>query len=244
MLKEQLINEARIQAVQERFEEWPGPAKSTFPFKWWLGVFSRKRNSFREIAESVSCTKENVRQLYRNYFAPLFPGFPNGRSRRRFSNLEQWTVKARDFSNAPEKLRKIAKIARSWGFTVEKNPTFSGGRPVSFSSCSLLINRKRCSISRITHIWIMPLGKRLYSHTHISVNTLRKYDFLIVLQEVKDYPRRVFVIPVSILLRRWGKREKRTTLCIPLKRYPVYHNCPPKLDFWQYLDAWYLLGNR
>lgn len=252
MLKERLISEARIQAARERFKKWPGPVKSKFTFNQWLELFGEFSNTFQNIAQivktapgkKVSCTKEAIQQLYVKYFAPLFRDCPNGRSRRRFYYLEQQAVRAEDFSGAPEMLREVAKIASVKECVVERIPvSFRGVLIQSFSTRSLLINGKRCDICRARHIWMMPRGKRRYSRVNFCVNRLRKHKFLIVLQEVENYPQRVFVIPISILLRRWRKRKKRQTLYIPLKKYPVYHNRFRKLDVWQYLNGWHLLRN-
>lgn len=251
MAKRRLIDKMRIQMARQKFMRRSGPLKSRFSFEEWLNLFSQLSNSFAGIAlmartvpgkegKEVVCTGEAVRRLYLRYFASLFPCFPSGRSRRKLYNLNQRALRARDFSEAPELLKEVAEIAKGRGFVVERVLTSNR----SFASQSLVINGKRCDVHKTRNVWAASGGKRKYAHLNVYFSRLRKRRFLILIQEVENYPRRVFVIPTSLLLQGWKKGVKSRSLYIPLERYPVYRNHFPKVDVWQYLDAWHLLKKR
>jgi hypothetical protein len=233
-----------------RFMKHPGRVKSKFSFWEWFNLFNQFSNTFHDIALKVranpsgktDCTVETIRRLYVKYFAHLLPCSPSGRFRRKLYNLNKRLFKARDFSKAPALLKKVAKMAMKRGFAVEKNPISSRAR--GFSSRLILINGKKCGIHRVSGLWRSPRGKREYSSVKVSSSRLQECDFLIILRETKKYSLKVFVIPVSVLLQLPERRKRFFYLYIPLKKYPVYLNHRPKLDVWNYLNAWHLLSDH
>jgi hypothetical protein len=97
------------------------------------------------------------------------------------------------------------------------------------SSRRLLIQGYRCYVS-ISRSACQPSGARKYAH-HMVVKL--KTDFEILVSDVPDYKRRIFVLP-------WAEL-KSTDIYVPLEKLPVYKNRRPQIDWWAYENAWHLL---
>lgn len=232
-----------IQRARERFnrtrQERGFQCKLKIDFDELYELFGNDCNTFSGIAQKFGCTRENIRQLYRKYFAHLFRD-KTGRKRRRTATLKRSRMQSKDFSKAPEILKDLAETALAKGLNVERIKRQSSyGR---FSTTDLLINGKRCNIHSLSRARKgSPGAKQSYSCFSPSYGKLKEVDFVIVVQKVFPYPQRVFILPKALLEKFMDKPRKY--IYVPLQKLPIYYNIRPNIDFWDYLGAWHLLKN-
>lgn len=232
-----------IQRARERFnrtrQERGFRCKLKIDFDELYELFRNDCNTFSGIAQKFGCTPENIRQLYRKYFAHLSRD-KTGRKRQRTAILKRSRMQSKDFSKAPEILKDLAETALAKGLNVERirwQSSYGG-----FSTTILLINRKRCDIHHLSRARKGSLGaKRSYGCFSLSYGKLKEVDFVIIVQKVFPYPRRVFILPKALLKKFMDKPRK--CIYVPLQKLPIYRNIQPNIDFWDYLEAWHLLKN-
>lgn len=238
------LDDAKVNEARVRFEANAiYRNKDRMTFDEYLKLFASDCNSFKNISEDrleqQRISGEMVRLVYKRYFANLFPRRLNGRVRKGFCDLKTAKIKAKEL---PEDglLRDIAEEASKNGLTFEKERI---GRvtAVLFKGRTILLNGKRCCISCIVNKWRpSPRGHRFFAHAGFSVAKLSQHDFLIIKTAVVDYSERYFIIPTAEIFRYSGSSWRRY-LYLPLKKLPVYNNHRPKIDWWQYENAWHLL---
>lgn len=62
---------------------------------------------------------------------------------------------------------------------------------------------------------------------------------VVIVTKHRDFPTRVFVIPLSVLKAAYPQCESRPVLLgIPSKNEPVYQGRVPRINYWDYIDAW------
>ncbi len=242
---------AKIEEIRQRFEakrkSFHARVKNVLSFDELLELFNNTCVSFSEIAEKAGVSREDIRLLYRKYFSVLFPTRKTGRLRQKVCALKTNFLMAHDLSDTSEYLSFVAEIAKSKGFSVQKIPTSrSGYRDIYFSSVSLLINNKRCSIHLLTkHRRTNPKSKSEYFRLNLYRSVLKKFDFNVIILE-NENNRDTLIVPSSVFLSSWDKNNDiRRDFFIRKERF---RSSPqrkhPKINFWDYHEAWHLLAQE
>lgn len=81
------------------------------------------------------------------------------------------------------------------------------------------------------NVFVSPEGRK---YNRLNLGTSSGYDFRIVVVDPPGYQRRCFIVPAIMLL------EKKIYY-IPAERTPIYPTNPPKIDWWEYENAWHLI---
>lgn len=232
------LNDPAFQAARKDFYRPKPGLKPAVTFEQYLELFTDEANTFTAIAKALSLSKERVRQVYNNYFSSLFPDRPSGHAlyARKRRELAARSLRL----SAP--VAELADWLRQRNYHCEGVPLFyATGTIRAFQQGALLINKKYCQVRTVhctatTHAGNWPS----YTPVRVTIRSIRRYDFLIVIQKVKGYPKRSFIIPITDILKVYtGPGIK--TLYIPLKKLAPYHNRYQRMDFWQYENAWPLL---
>lgn len=216
--------------------------KAHVSFDRLVELFGNDCTSFADIAREFGITRERVRQIYQQYFTRVFPNRSGGRVRRKLCALKTNAVRKGDFSSGvPQLLTRIAEIVCSRGYVCNKIPKgIKGNYIAAFKTSSLSINGKICGVHCLMNEYRTPRRKSKYTLFLLRRTSVEKYDFLIILRQIETNEQ-WFVVPVPVLLGSWDTAKKKKTFYIRDKKIPVYHNRYPKIEFWDYLDAWHLL---
>ena len=136
-------------------------------------------------------------------------------------------------------LRHVIHAARALGHRVEiaaVKETWQGGSVIREL---LIVNGHPCTFQCSSNRFTNRRAKRSYTKTMVSYSTLRLGSAAIICTLVSDTLPHVFVIPSSVLLATYFAVPKRTAmLWLPVERLPPYKNMHPKIDYWQYENAW------
>jgi len=235
------LDDNAVMVAKMKFEKHRGGAykKINASFEEFLNLFSSDCNSFANIGKTFDVSREAIRLIYQKYFTHLFPNRSNGRFRQRICTLKRRKLKAKTLPT-DGLLREIANLALKNNFTVERILRKIDGGGYKFATKWVKINRKKCKIAHIKHIFKLSTNvNRSYSRVQPTISVLKGFDFLIVAQDVAGYPKRYFIIPTLEILRGYENKNSRY-LYIPIEKT---QGKKPKIDFWKYEDAWSLLGD-
>ena len=201
------------------------------------------------IARKVGISSERVRQLYGKYFQKLLGG-KSISNRRRSQIIAQQKTRTRRSAEeflGSAGMRTILKKARSAGWKVKIIPCARSG---IFSGAVLTrvvkINGRRCSLHHLTKAFkTSPKARRDYARTTISERTIGSVDTLVVRSTIEGFPEHTFIIPAAHVRRLLVSTEKKeVSLYFPIEHLPVYKNSRPRLDMWEYEDAWHFLSGK
>lgn len=220
------LNDSKVQAAKARFEEIPN-LLCILGFEQLLFLFNEENNSIASIARLAEVTRQAMDNLYNTYFAKSFG--KTGKERREYSRLK--LRKAVSESKPREiALRRIWKAALSLGYKPER--VCRPSRPTLFRSDVLIIDGALCKIHIAKTAKIMRQGALTpYSRVNVSCSSLINYEFDLVLQTVRSYPKRIFQIPAQ-KIRSLHQNKARVTLYIAAKKTQIPKK--PGIDFWQY----------
>jgi hypothetical protein len=185
--------------------------------------------SFVEVGREFGLTRERIRQIYKTRLAQYLPR-KSGHERTRACTLARVHVKP-----WPKQTLMAWRLARQAGLHVSHmNYVRSNGVVDTFRRI-LLVNGKRCKIHFLTNE--IKCGYRCYARIRAFSPSLKKDEFQIFIVQVKGFDRRVFVAPSKTILAAGYSDD----LYLSLERKPVYKNHRPRIDWWQYENAWNLL---
>lgn len=235
------INNPKVKASYEKWQSSTrGLRKCMLDYWQLLELFARNCNTFCDIAIVAGITKQAVQQIYNRYFADIFLG-KRGRTRRKVCTLKKHVLQ-RDVEK-DKRLQKIAAdhtIGKLITILKTKNLNFEVNKKGerNYHIKKLLINGKHClirhsAIANFTTRRCLRMYSK-FSRLRLNDKTPEQFQLLILHCEVLGYPERWFIIPVDVI-------EGLEILYLPLKDLPIYRNNHSKINYWQYLDAWYLL---
>ena len=245
------LDDEKVAKARERFvANAQNRSKDRTTFEEYLELFANDCNTFVQIARGRGGNGENlhcltIRDRYHRYFEELFPSRRGCHKRRKLC-----AIKKRKLCETKKKemnARGRAGISRSElmneliSCAEQNNLNWSvvdTGRP---SNKTILINEKKCRILFVSRAWRTPSHSgRLLTHLQISSQILNQTDFIIVYQKISDI-KRFFVMSAHILQVYSGAIK---SFYLPIEKLPAYRSHPPKVDWWQYENAWHLLKNR
>lgn len=243
------VTEARV-----RFERnTPYRHKDRTTFDEYLELFASDCNNFTIIGKEKPrrwrLSREMVRLIYNKYFSDLFPHRSSGRSRNRFCLLKKVAIRARELPTEECLVKEVCEVATRQGLDFKREPKLGikvTSQELYFRIDSVRINNKLCQLHKVTKVFkSSPRAKRFYAHVHISVNSARTAEFIIVQTKIENYPIRFWIIPAAEFLKIFNDKitsgVKYIWLYLPVEKLPVYRNMKPKTDWWKYENAWYLL---
>jgi AraC-like DNA-binding protein len=200
------------------------------------------------IAELTGLSRERIRQIYDRQFRELFGG-KSGRERFSAYTLKRRLAQADQ--KAKERERKVAELnpvidqARAAGCTVNFVLRKKGRKTTRDIEPRLLdINGRRCLIyPSISRSAIQGEGgKRRYVSVRVSHGTVLGVEAVVLRTTVRKHPEHTFVIPSKALLRAYFNPPKDSAaLYIAAEPLSPYNNHFPRVDYWNYEDAWHLL---
>jgi hypothetical protein len=244
------LNHPRVQAAKAKWDAATKIAgsrrKHSLTFEDLFEYFKADCVRHARIAELAGVTREAIRQIYNKYFRELFD--KSGKERVHACTLETRFVQIKRSENELFQQNPLFKVivdkARAAGCVVEALPVcFRSGLAGKVSSENLLINGHLCSLHCLTGRAGNKRLIRCYTHTNISYSTMMEAKALILHTAVNGFQERTFVVPTANLRRvhRSAMKGASTHIVLPTERLPVYNNQHPKVDYWQYEDAWHLL---
>lgn len=241
------LDDAKVVEARARFEaNAQRRHKDETTFDEYLELFANDCTSFASIGENrpkrLRLSREMVRLVYRKYFVDLFTRRPGGRVRQKFCALKTIKIKSRELPTDGA-IKEVAEAAVKKGLTFEKEQIKGRSFPV-FRKRVLWLNYKRCLVRLATEKWSPRGTKRFYIPIWWSKNYLKSADFAVIVQKVLGYPERFFIAPTVDLLEIWGDKKTIGSFYIPLEKLPVYQNIRPRIDWWQYENAWHLLKDE
>lgn len=192
------------------------------------------KTSVCDIAHTLGISHQRVHQIYNKYVRNQYcKGLT-------ITELQGPTVRVRQKRVTPidPSLKVVAMYARRAGVKVEGVWQLNN----TYSKKYLLLNGVKCLVSvtrRLTKTSSMT--KRLYYTRSVSLKLLRETPFLVVLGAAKGYEPNCYVIPCDQVLEAYSAKGPYLQVYLPTKREPLYNNMKPRLDWWQYHNAWHLL---
>jgi len=103
---------------------------------------------------------------------------------------------------------------------------------------SLLINGYLCSVLRSTKAKRYPGSHREYIHFSLKRTVLQEVEAVIFYCAPPTLQNRIFVMPRKVLLPLFKGTTLRGSVYLPTERLPTYRNHRPRVDYWEYEDAW------
>lgn len=208
-----------------------------------LMLFSSDCQTFTLIAKKYQCSNENVRRIYKKYFAKFFSRRPNGHKRRAMCTLKKRTLRKREVvEREPEEhFAEIVSFAKQNGLEVKRVPLVDGNY-FNTARSSLRISNKICGIHVLAHLHIPNRSsKRIYTAFNIRRGGLEKIAFQIILQRIPEEESRIYIIPSSILLKEFGEKQSKIFYLPVGESLYKERNLYRKTDFKQFIGAWHLL---
>jgi hypothetical protein len=221
--------------------------RRSLTFARLLRYFANDKLRFSDIAEMSGLSSERVRQVYAQHFQALF-GNRSGRDRhnfyfRRRTDASMRAGEARLF--AQDELRLVIRHARAASCTVASVPTRNSKYGATPKVNSLNINGYLCSVLRSTRLKKGPDARRGYVPFKLARSVVQKVDALILYCATAEFPHRVFVVPRRDLLPLFkGTRARMRSVYVPAEKRPILRSHQPRIEFWQYENAWHHLKRR
>lgn len=238
--------EERIQVAKEKFDRRlrNKSTKIKHDFDWWFERFKNDCLPLSEIGKEAGFKPSAARQaaylVFGEFFSDILPNRPNGRARQKFCAIKTRRFKLKDFSKVPSHIKKIVELLQSAGHKAELVPTAIN--PNGFhrfcATSSKMINvdgKWRVSVHSCTK------SKIGYGKFTLTYDEVIKSDFVILYNNIVNYTEQIFILPVEVILGHWPKDVHFKWFYTPLMKKTVFRGPNPKIDFWQYLDAWHLI---
>jgi hypothetical protein len=234
-----VVAKARFEANRRKFNY---ATKADLEFDYLFEKFQEKTIS--RVSFETGLSKQAIYQIYKKYFRDLFgvSGWTNFRIVRRKERATRVAYRKGEQLER-ENIKEIVKSAQEAGLFISavvlENQT--GAR---VSTKLLLINNMVCYIHTMSACWkIFPEAKKVYARAGISCRTLRSASFQVYLVNARGFPQRIFVVPSDLLLKEYAStlKGKYPTVYLPVYNEQAYHGQQPRIDWWQYENAWHLL---
>jgi len=231
-----------VERARIRFEllKKHGNSKIALNFDELMKLYANDCNTFIQIAGPGEVSRERIRWLYQTIFADITPGRPDGTTRRKVCTRKRDIKRVDDAFKCHSRFTLIAKKAMKIGYKIK--PVFikekHGRDRTGFSKIKLSINGCLVKIARIKRQ--RRIGKRIYFPLFLHIgSTIKATEFVIGVVGEESRPK-IYIIPIKILLEL-SRGRSSFHIFIPTEKLPPYHNIRPRVDWWQYLDAWHLL---
>jgi hypothetical protein len=235
-----------VQAAKAKWDTY-APRKHKLTFEDLFEYFKVDCVRQNAVAVEAGLTRERIRQIYNKYFRELFDG-KSGRERMHACTLEKNIVKIKQAESTLFEtdvvIKAIVEKAREAGCKIEAVPQLTNKGFVKEARNSILVvNGHLCSVHNPTARIKHPDLKRVSTRTSLSRSVLSKVEASIFHTTVDGYPEHTFVVPTAILLTSGfsSTTKEIKTFILPMEKSPVPRGCAPRIDYWQYENAWHLL---
>jgi len=241
------LSSSRIHAAKAAWDRARSRRQHRLSFGTLFRYFNDDQVRFSEIAEASGLTIERIGQIYKRYFQRLFGG-RSGRERYRLRKRREIQSRAQQREAevfAQEHLRLVIEHARAALCKIESVSTRDRQHVAMIKMKSLIVNDHLCSVLRTTRIRKTAEGRHIYAQFSVARQILQRVDAVIFHCAPSRMRHRVFVVPQAVILRLFGMTGARfLSVYFPLRKSPVHHNQRPRVDLWQYEDAWRLLKSK
>ncbi len=247
MLEAQVLTlkDPAVKAAKREWNKWQRRRhrKLNLTFDALFELYREYHYRMSDIAEILGITCERACQIYNGCFRELFGG-ESGKDRKRMADLESRFAKVEQRTAelfAKEKRRALIGKARAAGCEVEAVRRFKKGMLCGVYPNLLLVNGRLCSI----HLWTITKKtcgrlRRSYIGVPISYYALMEVEAVLFYTAVPNLPEHVFIVPSALLREKvFGPLFRDTKIVyLPVEKLPVYNNVRPRIDYWEYEDAW------
>ena len=241
------VNTPNVRAAKALWDRARRRRKHALSFNQLFRWFKDDRVRFSEIAMASGLSIERIRQIYQRYFQHLF-GKRTGRDRY---HSYKWQLIHERFQHkqaevfAQDHFHSVIEHARAASCTIESVATSYGNHIPTVKIKSLMVNNHLCSVLQARRTKNDKGSRRFYAQFAVARSVLERVDAVIFHCAPPGMQRRIFVVPQDVILALFGTTSGRTvSLYFPLRKLPVYRNQRPRVDLWQYEDAWHLLKSK
>ncbi len=230
-----------VQKAKQEFEKSRYFRRCRLGFTELLLRFKENRKTFGELADETGISRQAISDIYDRWGQQFF-GDPEPRRKARRMEFRRVQINREVGIYALPNF--IAGQARARGFSIE--PVLMKGGSIGtrlLSTSRLMIGNKKCGLRMVEKAVEVGRGY-FYAKVAVTRTKLLEEHAQIFCIAVPGYQKRIFIIPSEVLLLKlFGKRKriKHKILSIPLQKRPIYRNHKPRIDVWQYENAWHLL---
>lgn len=195
--------------------------------------------SYLEIAQHYGVTRQRIEQIFNKYFAPFMD---RAMVRRRKRIAASQAANREAMVGRTYRLDLVRSLAEAMGleFRAIANEKF----PNRVYHNIAWVNDYKCGIQvSKTLSFPNPCGYRGYWRFAATRDTIERCDFMIFIAGATG-EERIYIVPSSVLLETYSKGQYFKHITIPNEEHEVYNNHGPKIDYWEYLNSWDLLGAK
>jgi hypothetical protein len=192
---------------------------------------------YLEIAQAYGVSRQRIQQIYKKYFQP-FMATPKQRMEARLaeSNLLKRAKHVREIP----KLEVLRTAVESLGLRME--PVATIRLPNRASHYFVDIEGHRCKVQTTAKSALMSRrGYRSYWRFNLTRYTLEQCEFNIFIAGTEGLEN-FFIVPSKLILETLLPKGPYKTAYIATQNLEPYNNQLPKLNFWNYHEAWGQLG--
>ena len=235
------LTNSHVVAVKERYEARAG-RKIGLPFDLLFERLKSDDCRLSDIAKDAGVSRQAIHFIYNRYFRDLF-GDRTGRERQKVSAEKKNTernsnkYKRRQIFNIIREKFLFAKVS-TIGDELKMEITLNVGLDGLWGF--ICLNSFRCLFHTSNKVFWSNAHAKYYSYS-IQLHRLEQTEFVIFHGQDKEYSERIFIVPTHILKNRFTEGDSRKFFYLPVEKVVPYNNMFPKIDFWQYENAWYLL---
>jgi hypothetical protein len=226
-----------ISSPEEAKEQYDSLPKSRVPFSYdELKDLFDKGLTQKAIAKLAGVSRERIRQLHAAYFAPFDL---SGRERYKIITKERQKQKATAHAEAIDKLWALKMAGLEKGLNVE--PIITDYSPVRCYNNLARVNGHLCGVhyaKSTSH----PSIHRSYFNVNISRSLIENTEFTIIF--TGEDARPAFILPSKIISDLQWRGRPHKTIYLPEKKLLPYNNQYPKIDWWNYMEAWHQLEDK
>jgi|GEM_PF-6546447 len=240
-----------VQAAKAKWEagqKYRHSVRHNLTFEDFFEYFKADCVRHTRVAELTGLSRERIRQIYNRYFREIFDN-KSGRQRGKACTLENRLVKVNRTENelfeTDTIIKTVVEKARAAGCEVRsipyiKDDMLTGAIDVN----ALLVNGHRCAVHSLSYGFRRKGLKRVYTCIRMPFAELVATEAVILFTSVAEFDEHLFVMPSSTLREVVFGNDPTAmakTIYLPTEKLPIYNNQRPRIDWWEYEEAWHLL---
>lgn len=207
--------------------------------EWFRHFQSDEKSLFPRLAKHYGVARESIRLTYTRYFADVFQKTAGERVRACIVAREAKAALCREQRALEQSnILFIRTVTARLGVAFRYVPHTK--RPHQRHT-RVLLNGALCELHVCSQEYNPGNTKNRYAHAHLTRRSLNECAYMLVHVSIEGHPEHCFVLPCDVLQARFAAATAEThTVYIPLGRPSYRTNNIPKVDWWQYADAWHV----
>lgn len=192
---------------------------------------------YAEIAATYGVSRQRIQQIYKQYFQPWMS---TPKERRAARLAESNLGKVASHMRAIPKLEVLRTAVESLGLRME--PVATVRLPNRASHYFVDIEGHRCKVQTTAKSALMSSrGHRSYWRFNLTRHTLEQCEYNIFIAGSEGLEN-FFIVPSKLIVDTLLFTRPYKTAYIATQNLEPYNNQLPKLNFWNYHEAWAQLG--